>query len=231
MIADVAQPGPLAAAITRRKRGRQLPPSLNVPEDKLAQALANLAPSRPLGAKSATLPRGNMQMLDEATGNDGELRRSYQRQRQVWSIIGRQVPGKVMPAPDLLPKDQSSAYGTFRQPGEPAGWVSLPGTVSRRLVEPVDAPDEYGQKTQRYYKSAALQTLLHEWAHALQNPGLAYDPGLAEGGADAYGQVMRPMVARELGMPDDTTPLAYPKQTRRTLERKGLHWALRGQFR
>lgn len=219
-------------ALVQRKRGRQPARKLTAPQQELAEALAALAPARPIGSKAATLPRGNRMMLDEATGGDGELRRSYQRQRQIWAVLGRQHPGKVMPAPSLTRKGKdATSWGYYRQGKDPVGWIDLPQDLARKLVSPVDAPDEYGQSTQRHYKSAALQTLIHEWTHALQNPALAYDPGLAEGGADIYGQVMRPMVARELGMPGQTTPLTYPGQAQRTLDRKGLRWALRGQFR
>lgn len=220
-------------------RGRRQAPAGDVanPARSLGDFLNSLAPPRPLGSRRATLPRENMMMLDEATGGDGELRRSYQTQRQAWAAIGGMFPGKVMPAPSLLRDDNDlSAYGYYPERRGQTGWIDLNNRVARDLAAHSDHdPERYTTPEQQ--RSDALTTLLHEWAHTMQPPRVRKEQAsstespMAEGGAEAFAQILAPMVSRQLGRPFEPLEPAYGNEVHRALSRHGAAWALRGQFK
>lgn len=79
------------------------------------------------------------------------------------------------------------------------------------------------------------ETILHEWAHYFQRPGLFKSNWEREGGAEAFARWAAPGVFGAAGIPYNNPPFGkgetYYPYVQRVLKDKGMGWVEHGQFK
>ena len=154
-------------------------------------------------------------------------RRAVRSMEKVWRVAQGYFPGRAMPVPK------------FTKGGDPTGAVGWQGNqpigvhFDRDTARSLNAHDPY-------VRDQALRTLVHEWAHNFQKPGMyrqeqgAHRP-MVEGGAEAFSYAVAPGIAHALGRSyrkagPSLRYSEYRPDVARVLRRKGMGWIMRGQF-
>lgn len=79
-------------------------------------------------------------------------------------------------------------------------------------------------------RAEGIETLIHEWAHAYQRPGVRRIAWQREGGAEAFTRAILPSVLARLGIHVRPSFWAYARETARVRRDRSQGWIMRGQF-
>lgn len=89
-------------------------------------------------------------------------------------------------------------------------------------------------KIEKNWRDAALQTMVHEWAHAFQSADTVRSEWKAEGGATAFARYVMPKIASLAGFSNygnwGLSGDPYAPFVKRVKEQLGWKWILRDQF-
>lgn len=159
-----------------------------------------------------------------AQGGAGPAKHPYPKtmalMRRIWGAAGGFFPGAAGMPPTVITPEKAARFGV----------TSIPAGGVREGREVEWSPQ---LKLAGKGSNLALENLIHEWAHYFQSPAVAMSKShwLAEGGAQAFAQIVAPQVYKALGIPyRNVTGGAYDAKAKQAMKAKGRDWVLNGQF-
>lgn len=187
-------------------------------------ALPVLPPRPPATAA----PIRNRAQYADGDNSNGTQAHAYQTVRQMWGQVGGYFgPKAKLPPVSLDQPIYGSAYANTHPHSLWAGTtndgaVTIGRPMQQALADQQDPTRDY-----------ALGAIVHELAHAFQNPRTLRNEQAREGGADAFNRAVSPgaIAAALLGNPASVQPGAHGYDAYVAKALAAPLWVAHGQFR